>query len=363
VHKVRILVTGGAGFIGSEFTRLTLAGQLPGARDTVVTVLDKLTYSGNMQNLAPVASSPRFEFIRGDICDPGVVELAVRGQDAIVNFAAESHVDRSIASADPFIRTNVGGTQVLLEAARRHRTSRFLHVSTDEVYGSIGEGSWKEDTPLAPNSPYSAAKAASDLLALAYHRTYGLHVVITRCSNNYGHYQYPEKLISLFVTTLLDGGQVPLYGDGSNVRDWLHVSDHCLGVQLALTAGRAGEIYHIGGGVELTNKELTWRLLKACGAGWEMVDYVTDRPGHDQRYSLDISKARSVLGYAPRVDFDAGLAATVDWYRANRSWWEPLRTGGRPECAALSWPAGRGPGYGRLPGQHQNSYYPSSTSR
>jgi dTDP-glucose 4,6-dehydratase len=247
------------------------------------------------------------------------------GHDLVVHFAAESHVDRSIAGAAAFVTTNVLGTQVLLDAALRHRVDRFVHVSTDEVYGSIETGAWTETQPLAPSSPYSAAKAGSDLLALAYHRTHGAPVVVTRCSNNYGPYQFPEKVIPLFVTNLLDRRPVPLYGDGGNVRDWLHVDDHCAGVQLVAERGRLGEVYHIGGGTELTNKELTARLLEACDAGWEMVAYVEDRKGHDRRYSLDISKITSELGYAPRVDFTAGLAATVAWYRDNRAWWEPLR--------------------------------------
>jgi dTDP-glucose 4,6-dehydratase len=336
---MRILVTGGAGFIGSHFvrTRLGRAGQdgsgadrdeppRPGAdRDTAVTVLDKLTYSGNRANLAPVADHPGLRFVEGDICDVALVDALVPGHDAVVHFAAESHVDRSIAGAAPFVTTNVLGTQTLLDAAVRHGVGRFVQVSTDEVYGTIETGSWTEATPLAPSSPYSAAKAGADLLALAYHRTHGLDVVVTRCSNNYGPYQYPEKVVPLFVTNLLDGRPVPLYGDGGHVRDWLHVADHCAGIELALARGRAGEIYHIGGGTELTNKELTARLLDACGAGWEMVEQVPDRKGHDRRYSLDISKAARELGYTPRVCIDEGLAQTVAWYAQHRSWWQPLR--------------------------------------
>jgi dTDP-glucose 4,6-dehydratase len=234
-------------------------------------------------------------------------------------------VDRSISGASDFVTTNVLGTQALLDAARRNGIARFVHVSTDEVYGSIDEGSWTEEWPLAPNSPYSAAKAGSDLLVLAAHRTHRLDVVVTRCSNNYGHYHFPEKMIPLFVTNLLDGGRVPLYGDGGNVRDWLHVSDHVRGIHLALTKGRAGEIYNIGGGTELTNKELTERLLEACGADWTSVDNVPDRKGHDRRYSLDITKISDELGYQPQVPFDDGLARTVEWYRENRAWWEPLK--------------------------------------
>jgi dTDP-glucose 4,6-dehydratase len=322
---VRILITGGAGFIGSAFTRALLAGELPGATGASATVLDNLSYSGNLANLSSIANHPDYTFVHGDICDADLVDQLMSGHDAVVHFAAESHVDRSINSAAPFVTSNVLGTQVLLEAARRRGTGRFVHVSTDEVYGSIEHGSWTEDSPLAPRSPYSASKAGSDLLALAFHRTHGLDVVVTRCSNNYGPYQFPEKAIPLFVTNLMLGQRVPLYGDGGNIRDWLHVSDHCRGIQLALQAGRPGEVYHIGGGTELTNKELTSLLLEACGSDWGMVDYVTDRKGHDRRYSLDCSKAAIELGYQAQVQFDEGLASTVDWYRANRDWWEPLK--------------------------------------
>ncbi|AVT38098.1 dTDP-glucose 4,6-dehydratase [Plantactinospora sp. BB1] len=322
---MRILVTGGAGFIGSEYVRMLLTGTGPRLAPSAVTVLDKLTYSGNLANLDPVRDDPRLRVVVGDICDPAVVDEVMAGHDVVVHFAAESHVDRSIHRAAPFVTTNVLGTQTLLEAALRHRTGRFVHVSTDEVYGSIEQGSWTESTPLAPNSPYSAAKAGSDLLALAYHRTYGMDVVLTRCSNNYGPYQFPEKVIPLFVTNLLDGGTVPLYGDGGNVRDWLHVHDHCVGVALVQDKGRPGEVYHIGGGTELTNRELTGRLLAACGADWDRVRPVTDRMGHDRRYSLDITKISEELGYAPSVELDRGLAETVTWYRENRAWWEPLK--------------------------------------
>ncbi|MEJ3750425.1 dTDP-glucose 4,6-dehydratase [Actinomycetes bacterium KLBMP 9797] len=322
---MRVLVTGGAGFIGSEYVRELLRGNLPVTAPSAVTVLDKLTYSGNLANLEPVRDDPRLRFVQGDICDPAVVDATVREHDVVVHFAAESHVDRSIEGAAPFVTTNVLGTQTLLDAALRHGTGRFVHVSTDEVYGSIENGSWTEDWPLAPNSPYSASKAGSDLLALAYFRTHGMDVVVTRCSNNYGHYQFPEKVIPLFVTNLLDGGTVPLYGDGGNVRDWLHVRDHCRGIALVQDKGRPGEVYHIGGGTELTNKELTGRLLAACGAGWDRVTPVTDRKGHDRRYSLDISKISQELGYAPTVDLEHGLAETVQWYRDHRAWWEPLK--------------------------------------
>jgi dTDP-glucose 4,6-dehydratase len=324
---MRLLVTGAAGFIGSQYVRALLTGTgLGGDRPvTTVTVLDKLTYSGNRANLDPVAHDPRFTFVHGDICDAALVEDLMPGHDAVVHFAAETHVDRSIQGAAPFLVTNVIGTQTLLDAAMRHRVGRFLHVSTDEVYGSIELGSWTEDWPLSPSSPYSAGKAGSDLIALAYHRTHRLDVVVTRCSNNYGPYQFPEKVIPLFVTNLLDGRKVPLYGDGGNVRDWLHVADHCAGIHLALLGGRAGEVYHIGGGTELTNKELTARLLDACGADWDMVEEVPDRKGHDRRYSLDITKISEELGYAPSLSFEDGLAQTIAWYRDNRSWWEPLK--------------------------------------
>jgi len=325
---VRILVTGGAGFIGSEYVRMLLTEPTTTAPTlTTVTVLDKLTYSGNLANLDPVRDDPRLRFVRGDICDPTIVDEVVPEHDVIVHFAAESHVDRSILGAAEFVTTNVLGTQTLLDAALRHGTGRFVHVSTDEVYGSIETGSWTEDWPLSPNSPYSAAKAGSDLLALAYHRTHGLDVVVTRCSNNYGPYQYPEKVVPLFVTNLLDGDTVPLYGDGGNIRDWLHVHDHCVGISLVQRGGRAGEVYHIGGGTELTNKDLTGKLLQACGVDWDRVVPVTDRKGHDRRYSLDISKISAELGYHPSISLERGLAETVRWYQDNRSWWEPLKKG------------------------------------
>ncbi|MFC3738651.1 dTDP-glucose 4,6-dehydratase [Paractinoplanes deccanensis] len=316
---MQIFVTGGAGFIGSEYVRAILQDEYAD-----VTVLDLLSYSGNRANL-PV-SHERLRFVQGDIGDADLLRQLLPGHDAIVHFAAESHVDRSIQSATPFVTTNVLGTQVLLDEARRAGIGRFLHVSTDEVYGSIDEGSWTETWPLAPNSPYAASKAGSDLMALAAHRTHGLDVVVTRCSNNYGPYQFPEKVIPLFVTNLLDGKPVPLYGDGGNVRDWLHVSDHVRGIRLVLEKGRAGEVYNIGGGTELTNRSLTERLLEACGAGWDMVRPVEDRKGHDRRYSLDITKISQELGYAPEVTLEAGLASTVEWYRSNRQWWEPLKS-------------------------------------
>jgi dTDP-glucose 4,6-dehydratase len=320
---MRVLVTGGAGFIGSHYVRELVSGSYPAFAGAEVVVLDKLTYAGSETNLAPVAG--KFEFVQGDICDPAVVTEQMRGVDVVVHFAAESHVDRSIEGSADFVLTNVLGTQTLLQGALNAGVGRFVHVSTDEVYGSIEEGSWSESHILEPNSPYSASKASSDLLARAFHRTHGLPVTITRCSNNYGPYQFPEKVIPLFVTNLIDGKKVPLYGDGLNVRDWLHVADHCRGIQLVAEAGRPGEIYNIGGGTELTNRELTEKLLAATGRDWSSVEPVTDRKGHDRRYSVDISKISSELGYAPQVDFAVGLADTVEWYRENRAWWEPLK--------------------------------------
>ncbi|MFD8308331.1 dTDP-glucose 4,6-dehydratase [Streptomyces sp. NPDC059690] len=319
---MHILVTGGAGFIGSNYVRRLLDGRSDITVDRV-TVLDKLTYAGNLANLAPVADHPALRFVRGDTADPVLVPDLMSGVDAVVDFAAETHVDRSIASSAEFVRTNVLGTQNLLQAALHRKVTRFVHVSTDEVYGSIDTGSWTEDWPLAPNSPYAAAKAGADLLVLAYARTHGLNVGITRCSNNYGPYQFPEKVVPLFVTTLLRGGIVPLYGDGLNVRDWLHVEDHCRGIDLVLTDGAPGEVYNIGGGLELTNRQLTGLILDACGADWSSVRPVPDRKGHDRRYSLDDGKLRA-LGYRPQVSFEDGLAQTIDWYRRNTDWWQPL---------------------------------------
>ncbi|MEU6589307.1 dTDP-glucose 4,6-dehydratase [Streptomyces sp. NPDC046881] len=319
----RLLVTGGAGFIGSHYVRTLLGPEGPG--DVRVTVLDQLTYAGNLANLEEVASDPRFSFVQGDICDPGTVERLVAAHDQVVHFAAESHVDRSIDGGAQFVRTNVLGTHTLVDAAHRAGVERFVHISTDEVYGSIDTGSWPETDPLRPNSPYSASKASSDLVALAYHRTHGLDVRVTRCSNNYGHHQFPEKLIPLFITHLMEGRKVPLYGDGGNVRDWLHIDDHVQGIELVRTRGRAGEVYNIGGGEELSNNDITRMLLDALGADWDSsVEYVEDRKGHDRRYSVDWTKIRTELGYTPRVRFAEGLAATVRWYREHRAWWEPL---------------------------------------
>ncbi len=327
---MRLFVTGGAGFIGSHYVRSVLTGAYSGLDDVEVTVFDKLTYAGNLANLDPVAEDPRYRFVHGDICDPLALDAAIPGHDAVLNFAAESHVDRSIIGAADFALANFVGAQQVFDASLRHGVRRVVQVSTDEVYGTIPVGSWTERHGLEPNSPYSAAKAGADLLARAYAVTYGLPVSVTRCTNNYGPFQFPEKVIPLFVTNLMDGRRVPLYGDGLNVRDWLHVDDHCRGIQLVLERGAPGEYYNIGGGRELTNQELTELLLEACGADWDMVEYVVDRKGHDRRYSLDDSKLRA-LGYAPQVEFERGLAETVQWYRDNRAWWEPLR-----ERAALA---------------------------
>jgi dTDP-glucose 4,6-dehydratase len=322
---MKILVTGGAGFIGSNFVRRTLQDAYSGLEGSEVVVLDALTYSGNLANLASVSDSPRFTFFHGDIRDSGLLDEILPGVDAVVHFAAETHVDRSVRDASVFVETNVLGTQRLLDAALRANLSRFIHVSTDEVYGSIAEGSWDETRPLEPNSPYSASKAGSDLIARSYFRTHGLSVSVTRCSNNYGPYHFPEKVIPLFVTNLIDDKHVPLYGNGNNIRDWLHVDDHTRGIALVLVGGRAGEVYNIGGGTELTNRELTERLLEATGKDWSYVDQAPDRLGHDLRYSVDIAKIRDELGYEPLVPFGDGLSDVVQWYRDNRAWWEPLK--------------------------------------
>jgi dTDP-glucose 4,6-dehydratase len=320
-----MLVTGGAGFIGSHYVRSVLGDAWGMTPPESLVVLDKLTYAGNRANLDPVADDPRLSFVHGDICDAALVDALVAEADVVVHFAAESHVDRSIEHSADFVETNVVGTLALLDAARRHPVTKFVQVSTDEVYGSIESGSWTEDEPLLPNSPYSASKASADLLARAYHRTHGVPVCITRCSNNYGPYQFPEKVIPLFVTNLIDGLTVPLYGDGLNVRDWLHVDDHCRAIHLVLTRGRAGETYNVGGGTELTNRELTDLLLRVTGAPAERVVAVADRLGHDRRYSVDITKIATELGYEPRVGFEQGLAETVEWYRTHRAWWQPLK--------------------------------------
>ena len=321
---MRLLITGVAGFIGSRFAEVMLE-QGPALGYDEFVLVDALTYSGRLENLEAVLPDPRVRFIHASINDAAAMDAAMEGVNAVVHLAAESHVDRSIAGAAPFFVTNVLGTQQLLESARRSDVQRFVHVSTDEVYGSIDEGSWREDHILEPNSPYSASKAGSDLAALAYHSTFGMHVSVTRCSNNYGPRQFPEKVIPLFVSNLVDGLTVPLYGDGLNVRDWLHVDDHCQGIALVLAGGRAGEIYNIGGGTELTNVNLTHRILELCGVGEDRIVRVADRLGHDRRYSVDCTKIATELGYAPKVPFAEGLASTVAWYQANEAWWRPLK--------------------------------------
>lgn len=316
------LVTGGAGFIGSNYVRYVLANT-----DDEVVVYDALTYAGNLSTLKDVDDDPRYSFVKGDICDPGPLEEAMRGVDAVVHFAAESHVDRSIVGSDDFVTTNCFGTNVVMDTARRLEIERVVHIGTDEVYGSVEVGSSAENDPLEPRSPYSASKAGSDLIALSYHHTHGLPVTVTRCTNNFGPYQYPEKAIPLFTTNLLDGGKVPLYGDGLNERDWLYVDDHCSGVHLVLHKGTAGEIYNIGAGNETPNRVLVDKLLELLDKDESSVAYVEDRLGHDRRYSVDISKI-TALGWAKQRTLDEALAATVDWYRANDWWWRPLKSRG-----------------------------------
>ena len=318
---MRLLVTGGAGFIGSNYVRMLLDGSLVGVSKLII--LDKLTYSGNKSNLKGLNQSD-YEFVQGDICDSDLVSKLTKKVDSVVNFAAESHVDRSIDSSKEFFQTNVIGTHTLLEVARRNNLGSFIQISTDEVYGSITEGSWDESFPLLPNSPYAASKASGDLISQAFFRTYGIDVRITRCSNNYGPYQFPEKVIPLFITNLLKNKKVPLYGDGLNVRDWLHVTDHCRGIHLVLTKGKAGDIFNIGGGRELSNIELTRVILSAMGAGEENIEKVTDRLGHDFRYSLNIEKIERDLGYKPEINFDLGISQTIEWYKNNEEWWKPL---------------------------------------
>ena len=321
---MNLLVTGAAGFIGSNFVRMIAKGGFQGISS--VKVLDKLTYAGVKSNLDSVADLSRYEFIQGDICDLRVVSELLKEVDAVVNFAAESHVDRSISGATDFVQTNIVGVQVLLDAIKASgRKIRFLQVSTDEVYGSIELGSWTEDWPLQPNSPYSASKAGGELLARSYNRTHSIDVVITRCSNNYGSHHFPEKLIPLFITNLIEGEKVPGYGTGENVRDWLHVDDHCQGIYSVLMNGRSGEIYNIGGGRELTNNEITSLILEAMGADESSIEYVEDRKGHDFRYSLDWTKINRELGYEPQVKFEEGLRETIQWYRDNDAWWKPLK--------------------------------------
>ena len=323
---MRLLVTGGAGFIGSNFVRKALGNAFDGISSIVV--LDKLTYAGVKENLSSVIDDERLTFIHGDICDSTIVAPIINNVDAIINFAAESHVDRSISNSAEFIQTNVSGVQVLLDAIKASgKNIRFVQISTDEVYGSIDSGSWDENCPLLPNSPYSASKAGGELLARAYHRTHELDVVITRCSNNYGPYHFPEKLIPLFITNLIEGKKVPVYGNGENVRDWLHVDDHCRAIYAVLTKGVSGEIYNIGGGRELSNNEITDLILAHMGADESSIEYVEDRKGHDLRYSVDWNKIKTELGYEPQVSFEQGLSETIEWYKNNPQWWQPLKSG------------------------------------
>lgn len=319
---MRVLVTGGAGFIGSNYVRRILDGSLSGVSEVVV--LDKLTYAGTLSNFTP-RELQSFRLFQGDICDSDVTAKALSGVDAVVNFAAESHVDRSIKNAHEFVSTNIQGTQNLLDSCRKLGINNYLQVSTDEVYGSIPSGSWTETEPLLPNSPYAASKASADLLVRAANRTHGLNTRITRCSNNYGPNQFPEKVIPLFVTNLMENKKVPVYGTGLNVRDWLHVDDHCRGIHLVLMNGKPGEIYNIGGGRELSNLKLTEYILEFMGMSKNEIEYVEDRIGHDQRYSVDFSKINRELGYSPQVEFEEGLKQTIDWYKFNSSWWSPLK--------------------------------------
>jgi dTDP-glucose 4,6-dehydratase len=317
---MKLLVCGGAGFIGSNFVRMRLRGS-----DDEIVVLDKLTYAGRRENFHDFADEPRFSFLHGAIEDPEAVARAIDGAEAVVNFAAETHVDRSIAEPDAFVKTHALGTYVLLEAVRERRL-RYVQVSTDEVYGSIEDGTFTEASPLEPSSPYSATKAGADLLVSAYHHTFGLEALICRGSNNYGPYQYPEKLIPLMVLNALAGDRLPVYGDGRNVRNWIHVEDFAAGIARVLEAGSAGEIYNVGGPDECPNIDVVGRILALCGRDESLIEYVTDRPGHDQRYSLSSDKVRA-LGWRPAVAFDAGLEQTVGWYRDNAWWWEPIRSG------------------------------------
>ncbi len=319
-----VLVTGGCGFIGSNFVRHLLEHE----PEVTVVNFDALTYAGNPANLADVAGHPRYRFVKGDVADRAAVDRAMAGAEAVVHFAAESHVDRSILDSGPFVRANVVGTQVLLDAARAQNVAKYVQVSTDEVYGSLGPtGAFTEETPLAPNSPYAASKAAADLLARSYHHTFGLPAVITRCSNNYGPYQFPEKLIPLFVTNLARGEPVPVYGDGRQVRDWVHVRDHCAAVHAVWRKGRPGEVYNVGGRCEKTNLELTHALLEVMGKPASLIKYVKDRPGHDRRYAIDCAKIERELGWRPSVTFEQGLRETVRWYLDQADWVNGVRSG------------------------------------
>ena len=321
---MRVLITGAAGFIGSNFVRKVAEGNFEGISSVIV--LDKLTYSGLLANLASTQDMKDYVFTKGDICDFKLVSSLLKDVEAVINFAAESHVDRSISSASDFVQTNIVGVQVLLDAIKSSgRDIRFLQISTDEVYGSIEVGSWTEKSPLEPNSPYSASKASAEFLIRSYHKTHGLNVAITRCSNNYGRFHFPEKLIPLFITNLIEGKKLPIFGTGNNVRDWLHVDDHCRGIYQVLMSGRSGEVYNIGGGRELTNNEITSLIIEAMGANESSIEFVEDRKGHDFRYSVDWTKINRELGYEPQVKFEDGLRDTIQWYRDNVAWWKPLK--------------------------------------
>jgi dTDP-glucose 4,6-dehydratase len=322
---LRLMITGGAGFIGSNFARYVL-GRYP---DYHVINLDKLTYAGNLENLAGLENNPRHEFVQGDICDPCIVSSIVqRGVDAVINFAAESHVDRSILAAAEFVQTNIQGTLNLLDASRRHKIERYVQISTDEVYGSLGSsGVFSEFSPLAPNSPYAASKASADLLVRSYHHTHGFPALVTRCSNNYGPYQFPEKLIPLLITNALADISLPIYGDGLYVRDWIHVRDHCSAIDSVLHHGQAGEIYNIGARQEMPNVAIARLILKALRKSEALITYVQDRPGHDRRYAIDASKIERQLGWKPGIAFDEGMQGTIDWYRQNAAWVENVRSG------------------------------------
>jgi len=320
---MKLLVTGGAGFIGSNFVHHALANH----PEWQLTILDKLTYAGNLKNLEPALQQGRCEFVQMDICDREVVE-PLRGCDAVIHFAAESHVDRSIEDASAFVRTNVDGTHNLIQACREARVRRFVHVSTDEVYGSLGEkGYFTEQSPLQPNSPYAATKAASDLLVLAYVHTYRFPALVTRCSNNYGPYQFPEKFIPLMIAQAMAAERLPVYGTGLNIRDWIHVSDHCRALDVVLRRGREGEVYNIGGGCEMRNIEVAKLILRALGRSEDLIQFVTDRPGHDLRYAINHEKTHLELGWAPAVSFGEGLAQTITWYRENQPWLDEVRSG------------------------------------
>ena len=317
---MKLLITGGAGFIGSNFVRRVIDNP----KYAKITVLDSLTYAGNLTNLAPISKSKKYVFIKGDICNLEIVSEVTEDIDVIINFAAESHVDRSISNPQQFLNTNVLGTQTLLDAALRNKVPRFIQISTDEVYGSINEGSWTEDWPLSPNSPYSASKASADLLALSYYKTFGLNVSITRCSNNYGAYQFPEKIIPLFVTNLMQNKKIPVYGTGNNIRDWIHVEDHCSGIEKTIDLGKPGNIYNFGGGNEITNLELARIILDYFKLDSDKIVYVQDRKGHDYRYSVSFEKSAAELNWKPNINFQEGIFETIEWYKNNSNWWKSL---------------------------------------